>query len=102
MKHPKIGKAIRTEKHNLPGKKSVAPERIDIGIPKDAREFLSTFSVDGRKVTGIQTVGGKWIEFSDMDDKQIVFYAKEIYFDWLGGKEGKDMVVDTNIDRGLN
>lgn len=75
---------------------------IDLDIPADAREFLSTFTVDGRKVSGIEVVGGAWIEFTDMDDSQAVFYAKEIYFDLLGGKEGVDCVVDTNLDRGMN
>ena len=102
MKHPKMGKVYVDEVHKMPGKKSIAPKTIDLDKPSDAREFLSHFKVDGRKVSGIETTGQKWIEFTDMDDSQIVFYAKEIYFDWLGGKEGQDMVVDTNIDRGMN
>ena len=76
-------------------------DTIDLDKPSDARKFLSEFKVDGRKVSGIETTSGKWIEFSDMDDSQIVFYAKEIYFDWLGGKEDGG-VVNTDIDRGLN
>lgn len=74
-------------------------ETIDLDKPQDARKFLADFKVSGRKVTGVELESGKWLEFSDMTDDQIIRYAKDIYFDFLGGKESGG-VVNTDIDLG--
>lgn len=38
------------------------------------------------------------MELVELTDEQAVHYAKELYFDWMGGKEGVGEFVDLELE----
>lgn len=66
---------------------------LDLDNPKDARFFLRGVRFDGKAVTELSLADGKVVKVDDLSDQQAIRYAKDIYFDFLGGKEGQGGVV---------
>lgn len=66
---------------------------IDLNNPKDAKMFLRGVRIQGREITQIHLADKTVLNIEEMNDEQLTFYAKEIYFDFCGGKEGKGGVV---------
>lgn len=86
------------ERHKMPEDKA---KKLDLRKPVDCREFLSSITIDNRKVTKFTLVSGRELSVSEMSDSEAVQYANDLYFGLFKGKEGGGF-VDTNIDRGLN
>lgn len=75
-------------------------KNIDLRVPAQCREFLKSIRVDGRAVTQFELESKKIITVDEMTDDQAVYYANQMYVEWLGGST-KGGPVSTNIDRGL-
>jgi hypothetical protein len=71
-------------------------KKLDLTKPKDCREFLKAFKVDGRSVEFFELENGRKVRVDEMSDSELIQYAGEIYFNWLGGREGGGP-VDTDI-----
>lgn len=75
--------------------------KINLDDPKDAKTFLRGVRIEGKEITEIQVKSGKTIKIEDMNDSQLVFYAKEVYFDFCGGVEGKGGFMELET-KGMN
>lgn len=68
--------------------------KIDLDDPKDARKFLRGVQIEGLNIEFIELSDGRQLMIEDMNDDEVVRYAKDVYFDYCGGVEGEDGSVD--------
>ena len=72
------------------GKATMANDNtIDLDNPKDARKFLRGVRIAGKPIDFIELTDGRQLFVENMTDKQVVRYAKDVYFDYCGGTEGQ-------------
>lgn len=73
---------------------SEANEKIDLDNPKDAKFFLRGVRFSGKPIEFVDLADGRRLAINDMTDEQLVRYAKDIYFDYCGGIQGKSGLVE--------
>lgn len=67
---------------------------LDLDNPIDAKFFLRSVKIAGKKIEFVTLATGEDLSIEAMTNKQIVTYAKDIYFDFCGGIEGKDGTIE--------
>jgi hypothetical protein len=67
---------------------------LDLDNPKDARFFLRGVRLEGKMITFVVRGDGFQLNVDQMTDVEAIQYAKNVYFDFLGGIEGKGGYVD--------
>lgn len=67
---------------------------IDLDNPKDAKFFLRGARIAGKPIEHVILESGEQLSIENMTDEQLVRYAKDIYFDYLGGTEGVGGHID--------
>ncbi len=68
---------------------------IDLGVPEDAREFLSALHVGGKPVQHFYTSKGAKLTVAQMSDAQAVAFAKQMHAEMF---DGADYIDNMNLD----
>ena len=73
-------------------------KRIDLDNVNDARKFLRGVRIADKKIDFLELESGKQINIEDLSDSEAIRYAKDIWFDFCGGKEGQPGNVSLEED----
>lgn len=76
--------------------------QLDLDKPADAFFFLRSVKIKGMHIQFVGLDNGKELAIDDMTDEQAVRYAKDIYFDYCGGIEGKEREIELDPPKDLN
>lgn len=69
---------------------------LNLDDPSDARFFMRGVRIDGKHIEFVELEDGRTLKVEEMTDFQVVYYAKDIYFDYCGGVEGEGGVIELN------
>jgi len=67
---------------------------IDLDNPKDAKKFLRGVRIQGKAIDFVIINDDQKLHVEEMNDEQLVRYAKDVYFDFCGGVEGEPGQID--------